>query len=227
MLSQIITSPDKDKRLEYIKNYCQELGINAIDITIIEKETALKQNLNSIGIEEIKNLQKKLFLKPFNSPMKAIILDDAQLLTIEAQNAMLKILEEPPDNTIIILSADSKEPFLPTIISRCKIIELNQNRQKISEKETLEFKEFIERLPKMPVSEKFKKAEALAKDKEKALVWIEEIILILREDLLTNNSGQAKYYLNTIKSFQKTHTLLKSTNVSPRFALETTLLLIN
>ncbi len=248
MISIIISSPNKTKRQEYIQKYCYELSIDPLDITIIERETVAKPLKNSIGIEEIKFMQKKLFLKPIRSPTKAVIIEDAQLLTTEAQNAMLKVLEEPPAHTIIILSTESKEPLLPTIISRCKIIELEHEEQKLSENQIKELTEFIENLPKMPVGEKFKKAEQLSKDKDKTIEWTTSLILVLRERLLschserptgvetTPRSGEyprgeshtttllSRNYLTQLKSFQNLNTLLKTTNVNPRFAIENTLL---
>ncbi len=229
MTSFIITSTDKKKRQEYIQKYCEDLSIDPLDITTIQKDTALKQNINTIGIEEIKNMQKKLFLKPIKSPTKAVIMQDAQLLTTQAQNALLKVLEEPPDHTIIILSCQSKESLLPTIISRCQIINLRNERQKLSDQETKDLTEFIENLPKMPIGEKFKKAESLAKEKgkEKALTWIENTIIILREQVLEqtkNNQPDINSTLHNLRSFQKTHTLLKTTNTNPRFLLENTFL---
>lgn len=233
MTSFIVTSTNQKKRREYIQKYCQDLSINPLDITTIQKDTAVKQNINTIGIEEIKNMQKKIFFKPIKSPTKAVILEDAQLLTTQAQNALLKILEEPPNHTIIILSSNSKEPLLPTIISRCQIIDLKDEIQKLSDQETEELTLFIENLTKMPISEKFKKAEVIGKEKEKALVWIEKIIVTLREQMLqkyskeTLNTFYTHNTLDTLKKFQKAHTLLKITNVNPRFILETTLLSIS
>lgn len=227
MTSFIVTSTDKKKRQEYIQKYFKNLSIDQLDITTIQKDTALKQNINTIGIEEIKNMQKKLFLRPIKSPAKAVILQDAQLLTTQAQNALLKVLEEPPDHTIIILSCRSKESLLPTIISRCQIINLRDERQKLSDQETKDLTEFIENLPKMPIGEKFKKAESLAKEKEKALTWIENTIIILREQVLEqtkNNQPDINSALHNLRSFQKTHTLLKTTNANPRFLLENTFL---
>jgi len=224
MFSLIISSPDKQNRREYIGNHCKDLNINKFDITYIERETALKQNVSSIGIEEIKNMHKKLFLKPLKSPIKAVVLEDAQLLTPEAQNALLKVLEEPPPNTLIILSVDSKEPLLPTIISRCKIIELKTDDAKLTSKQQTELTEFIENLPAMTIGEKFKKAELLSKDKEKAIDWTKNLILILHKKL-TNDASP--YNLSILKALLKLHALLKTTNANPRFAIEKTLLQIS
>lgn len=237
MFNQIITSSDKTKRDDYIQKYCQKLSIDPLDITTIEKESSnrvpsgTRKNIqrevshgtsNSIGIEDIKNMQKKLYFKPIRSPVKAVIIEDAQLLTTEAQNAMLKILEEPPDHTLIILSSSSKEPFLPTIISRCKTIELETEKPKLSVDEIRELTGFIENLSIMPISSKFKKAETLTKDKDKAIEWTANIILLLREKLLEDHSSPE--ILLQLKNFQKLHTLLKTTNTNPRFAIEHSLL---
>ncbi len=78
----------------------------------------------SISIDEIRNLQKFLQLKTIgNRPLRrAVIIEHAQGLTIEAQNAFLKLLEEPPADTIMILTVDSPRSLLPTIISRTQMI---------------------------------------------------------------------------------------------------------
>jgi DNA polymerase III gamma/tau subunit len=229
MTSFILAARDKTKRQKYIYQFCQDRSIDSLDVTVIEKETAIKQNINSIGIEEIKNMQKKLFLKPIKSQTKAVILQDAELLTIEAQNALLKSLEEPPDNTIIILSTESIEPLLATIISRCQIIDIKDKNHGLSEKEIQEATEFIEMLPGMSIGEKLKKAESISKDKQKAKAWIANLIVILREKLLelaSVKSPDIQNTLHTLNTLQKAHTLLKTTNTNPRFAIEITLLSI-
>ena len=227
MTSFIISSQDKTKRQKYIHQFCQDRAIDPIDITIIEKETAVKQNINTIGIEDVRNMQKKLFFKPIRSRTKIVILEDAQLLTIVAQNALLKVLEEPPDHTIIILSTDSKEPLLPTIISRCQIIEIEDKNPNLSEKEIQEATEFLRLLPDMSIGEKLKKAETLAKDKQKTKVWITNLILVLRKKLLEQASSEAPDILDSfyiLARLQKTHTLLNTTNINPRFAIEIAIL---
>ncbi len=77
----------------------------------------------SISINEIRNLKKHIFQKPVHLPSKIIIFKEAHKLTTEAQNALLKILEEPPENVIIILEAQNKENLLPTVRSRLVLIE--------------------------------------------------------------------------------------------------------
>jgi len=220
MTSFIVVAKDKNKREEYLQEFYKKYEIDVFDVTIISHENSVKQNAQSIGIEDVKNMQKKIFLKPIKSKNKAVVLQDAQLLTTEAQNSLLKILEEPPDHTMIILLTDSKEALLPTIISRCKVIELQTESLKLSEKEKEELENFLENLPKWGTGECLKKAEVLSKDKQQAIEWIEKFILFLREKILDESYENTE----TLRKFQSLHTLLKTTNVNTRFAIETTLL---
>jgi replication-associated recombination protein RarA len=242
MQSFIITAKDKKKRVAYIKDYAEKNEIDRFDVTIIEKDSDAKATTQSIGIETVKLIQKKLFFKPLKSKNKILVIEDAQLLTPEAQNALLKVLEEPPANTYIFLGTETKETLLPTILSRCQIIKLEEEQKKLSEKTVNELQTFIQNLPEFSTSDKLKQAEHLAKDKEKAVVWIENFIVILREKLLSSishsdtsiqeipdqvrndNINVVITYLIILKSFQTLYTLLKTTNVNPRFAIEHTLL---
>lgn len=224
MTSFIIIAIEKNKRDEYIKDFCEKKQIDTFDQTTLALETSVKQNTASIGIEDIKQMQKKIFLKPIKSEQKAIIIDEAELLTIEAQNALLKILEEPPAHTLILLSTSTKETLLPTILSRCQVIQLEEDQMKLSDKEKEEIKNFLQILPEMGIGERLKKAEQLAKDKGKAIEWITKIILVLRANMLQSDNATVNQWSNQIKSFQSLHTTLKTTNVNPRFAIEHSLL---
>ena len=76
---------------------------------------------NSIKIAQIRKLQSDKLVKPYKS-YKIYVIDEAQKMTVEAQNALLKTLEEPPKYAIIILITNNKESLLDTIKSRCEII---------------------------------------------------------------------------------------------------------
>lgn len=78
-----------------------------------------------IEIKQIRGLIDKLSLKPIISPIKAAIIDNAHLMNAEAQNCLLKTLEEPSGNAVIILIAENSRRLLPTIVSRCEIVTFN------------------------------------------------------------------------------------------------------
>jgi replication-associated recombination protein RarA len=78
----------------------------------------------TISIEAVRGLQKFLQLKTIgtNTLRRAVLVEHAGGLTTEAQNAYLKLLEEPPADTIMVLTADSSRALLPTILSRVQAI---------------------------------------------------------------------------------------------------------
>ena len=86
---------------------------NNPDFEIIEPDG------NNIKIEQIRELIKKVYEKPIVSNKKVYIINDSNLMTKEAQNSLLKTLEEPPEYVSIILIASNENLFLPTIKSRC------------------------------------------------------------------------------------------------------------
>lgn len=75
----------------------------------------------NIKIAQIRDIKNKISLKP-NGQYQLTVVNNAHLMTVEASNALLKILEEPPKFSIIILVTNNLHTLLPTIISRCKKI---------------------------------------------------------------------------------------------------------
>jgi hypothetical protein len=87
-------------------------------LTIVELEDKA-----SIGIEQVRKLQSDLALKTVRQAgQRVIMVDEAQKLTTEAQNALLKVIEEPPESTIIILVATDPERLLATVRSRTQAV---------------------------------------------------------------------------------------------------------
>lgn len=79
-----------------------------------------------IKIDQIRKLQEKVSEKPIISEKKIYILDDADMMTEESQNCLLKTLEEPPEYAVIILIVTDDNKLLPTIKSRCVMIKFNK-----------------------------------------------------------------------------------------------------
>jgi DNA polymerase-3 subunit delta' len=73
-----------------------------------------------IRIAQIRALLQALTLKPHEADRRVVILSDAQAMNAEAGNALLKALEEPPDRTLMVLTAHQAADLLPTVVSRCR-----------------------------------------------------------------------------------------------------------
>src|SRR3989304_5999369 len=97
MQSFLITAKDKNIVSSYISNLLKEREINSLDINLQVYEKAM-------GIRDVRNIQGQILLRPFRGKTKAVVIQAYENITIEAQNALLKVLEEPPANTVIIIS---------------------------------------------------------------------------------------------------------------------------
>src|SRR5512142_638940 len=90
------------------------------DLKIIEAETAA----GALKVDQIRDARRSLALKPYQSRYRLTIFRRFQEATDEAANALLKTLEEAPDYAVLVLTADSPESLLPTIVSRCEVLRL-------------------------------------------------------------------------------------------------------
>jgi DNA polymerase-3 subunit delta' len=81
-------------------------------------------NHKDVLIDQVRGLLHTLALAPYTATYRIALLPDFQRSTIEAQNALLKTLEEPPDKVILLLTANAPEQLLPTIVSRCEVVRL-------------------------------------------------------------------------------------------------------
>ena len=215
MQSFLIVSKDKNKASEYIHNFLKEQGIDPLDINlqIFDKQ---------MGIEDVRLIRKKIFLKPFKSKSKAVVIEAPIGLTIQAQNSLLKVLEEPPVNTFILINIPQKETVLPTILSRCQIIELKTDKLSDMKDYEVSYNAMLTTIFDGRVGDKLKIAEDLAANKEEMISWLEKMSLFVRSKLLKNPTDTK--YIKFLKDLQRTYVVIKSTNVSPRTALESLLL---
>ena len=83
-----------------------------------------KINKSSFGVDDVRNIIEEVSKKPFEGEKKVIIIHEGNRLTIQAQNALLKTIEEPPIGVYIIILCESLELILDTIKSRCEIYKL-------------------------------------------------------------------------------------------------------
>lgn len=101
---------------------------NHPDLKIIKGNEKTK----NLKIEQIREMQKEIAYKPYESEHKIYIIDGAENMTTQAANSLLKTLEEPPSYAIIILIAEELNKLLPTVISRCQNLRFsNISREKM------------------------------------------------------------------------------------------------
>jgi DNA polymerase III delta prime subunit len=181
----------------------------------------------SIGIKEIRELENKISLRPAVSSHKVIIIKDAEKLTTEAQNALLKTLEEPPDYVSILLLTKEADLLLPTIICRCRIINLSFKPQIIIEKDFEEQAKLFNQLLNSRVGERLEKTAELAKTREDAFLFIEQSLSFWHQLLLNkyNNSElTSSQIISILKATQQAQSLLQK-NINPRLVLDNLLMI--
>lgn len=101
-------------------------GLHAdVQVVAVEAMEADKARRRvTIGIEQVRELLRAVSLKPYEGRYRVCIFDGAERLTEEASNALLKTLEEPPEQVILVLLTTSVESILATIVSRCQRLDL-------------------------------------------------------------------------------------------------------
>lgn len=215
MHSFITVSKNKKTALDYVGKECKKKQIDKFDVSLLTFEKA-------IGIENIRNFQRQLYLKPIKSKTKAIILDVYNGITVQAQNALLKLLEEPPNNTIIYITIQNKDLLLATVLSRCKIIQLKDDSSLLTKQEITQYLDVLISLPQKPIGKRLKLAQDITKDKNEAVLWLEKMVFVARQALTQKNNINlsGSQGLRILKSLQKTHTIITTTNANQRLVLE-------
>lgn len=150
MQSFLITGNNQETQAEALK--LAEEASSKFDIQIFS-------TTEDKGIALIREITKISFLRPFQGKSKSIIVLEAENLTSEAQNAFLKLLEEPPETSLFYLTAEHRANVLPTLASRCLEIKLQTKHEDLAS--TLakgSLSELLNDLEKTPLTLTLKKA---------------------------------------------------------------------
>lgn len=94
--------------------------------------TAPEDGKKNISVAQIRQLRDETYVKPHSANRRVFVIDCADTMNPQSQNALLKVLEEPPGNVIFILIAESKSALLTTVISRCILLSLTPPERNIA-----------------------------------------------------------------------------------------------
>lgn len=98
----------------------QALSHNHPDIIYVRHDKP-----NTISVEDIREqVNRNIAVRPYSGKYKIYIIDEAEKMNVQAQNALLKTIEEPPEYAVILLLSTNADAFLPTVLSRCVTIRL-------------------------------------------------------------------------------------------------------
>ena len=155
MIAKLLISPQLEARVDGIEKILTKARLKKSHPDVLYFTSDSK-----LGIEQVRQIKGYLSLKPFQADSKAVVVEEAENLTIEAQNAILKTLEELPNNALFILSANTDSKLLPTIISRCQIIHLDP-KPLLTTSYVKQYSDDLEKLLDSTIEERFEFIEIL------------------------------------------------------------------
>ena len=168
-----------------------------------------KEKTEAIKIDEIREMQEKIAEKPITSKKKVYIINNSEQMTKEAQNCLLKTLEEPPEFVTIILVTNNENTILPTIKSRCTSVFFSEEEaQEFTEDQKKRYNELekvfsnVDGYISLDLINKF---PTLYEDKDNVFENLDFINMILIQK--AKSDGR---YLNYIDIIEKTKSKLKS-----------------
>ena len=171
----------------------------------------------SIKIDDIRNFSQELAFPSYDNKKRYFIFFNFDLTTLQAQNAALKSIEEPPINTQVVLLTSTIDKLIPTIISRCEIASLKES---VNQDDQL--KEAKEIYIKILSSKHYELIELAGdyKERKDSIFFLEKLLNYLNFELHKKNSEYNKEQLGRhLKVLLKTINLLNK-NVNIKLALE-------
>lgn len=200
--STIIQSANNLLIDQKISSICQQLNTtyspNNPDILYISQDYTIS------SIRQIKNF---LSQKPFQSPCKIILISNAQNLSLDAQNTLLKNLEEPGPNNYFILTIPKISFLIPTIISRCSLINLESQPKNLSKSQF--------NLPQN-TSQAINLSDQLSVNKENILPILTDQLNFYHQSIIDSPSKKTS---QTINKLIISINMINS-HIDPKFALD-------
>lgn len=218
----LITGGTEVQRHEYIIKQLSSLGISTFDTVNLAKADL------SIGIAEVRLFQKQMMLAPVHSRFNAGIIWEADLLTLDAQQALLKTIEEPPPHTQLFLETYSQDMLLPTILSRCQNVSLGLVSS-YTDGEMREILTVIEKLSKAGPGTRLLILETVVKTRPEYRTWTACAIAAVRGALISGYADKSGHTLTSVIPASVLTKLLRklmkaeiqlSANVNPRLVID-------
>lgn len=164
----LITGATNEERADYITRVLDDMNVHPVDrVTAISSAES-----GRIGIKDVRQFIRALSIAPSQSAKHAGIIGDMSLVTNEAQQALLKTLEEPPASVVLYLSTPTSFSCLPTIVSRCELTTLSRNRKESADIQKRV--EEIEHLLSMPASERIYTIATFGKKQADFSLWLDQ-----------------------------------------------------
>lgn len=199
----LVLSGNALQKESYIKDFKQSKKVTPYLITRFDE---------GFKIADARSLQKSFSSKLQDHEVRLVVITSP---TLDSQNALLKTLEELPQNTYVIFLVSNKEELLPTILSRALYVDLGTSLAEPDEKLTAAFQKPYD------CKNIFNLLSITPTDEE-----IEKIIISLRFALLQNlqDTNYSQKLLHILKNLQKNYSFSKTNNINKKMVIEAALL---
>ncbi len=174
----------------------------------------LTDDEESLKISQVREIKHFLTRKPYQDDSMIVFIPQAHRLTIPAQNALLKTLEEPPSHALLILTTPYEDRLLPTIISRCVMHYAKSNT--LESDASIDMKTLLESLRDASVGDTMAISQQYAFPKTKGLIFCKSLIHYSRKALRENPH---RNHAKNMELAQQTMTRLEQ-NIDPRLSIE-------
>lgn len=220
MVAKILISPDinilREEITKTLASHMESGNTNQPDVLYLEAGEKL-------GVEQAKKIRGHLSFKPFQAKGRGVVLEDASSLTVEAQNALLKTLEELTEDALFIMGTSNEHNFLPTVLSRCEVVRLQLPKLQAKNNPTSEvgYEKDINKLLEANMPERFEYVEKL-KDKQE---FLQALVQYFHQTLASHMSSGNVDYMKFTKELLEAEKWASS-NVNIRAILEYLMLIM-
>ena len=175
------------------------------------------------GIGAVREMLRSMGFKPYSGLRKVIVLPEIQTLTLPAQNALLKALEEPSDHTILLITTPDSTKIIATIRSRCQIISLPQSTASRDQKVVMLYRKLLIELAGNSLAQRLDLIQSKIKDREDLPdllhYWIELLHTMLNRSVISQAEPNVHDLAEAAKIIQQGSQLLED-NVNSALSLD-------
>ena len=179
MKTYLILSNSPNFSQEKINGFKKKYAVADVDTFPIKAET-------SIGIAQVRQTLANMKNRPLSGETKMLTIESIDHATVEAQNALLKILEEAPESTVIVMTARNDNQILPTVLSRSQIIRDKKGETPVSNYLP---EENLAEIMSASAGQRLELSENWIKTREDALVFLDKLTATLEKQLMSTQKG--------------------------------------
>ena len=215
MIPQLVVLSSKNKQDKYLADLVTSLSLTSYDVYKIAPEN----DKTGLGIEQVRTLSEVILTQ--TTTQRVVVLYSFETASLEAQNALLKILEEKTLHNVFILFTNNIERIIPTIRSRVQVIVLDEKKKALDKDMLTHMQKLLETLQHNKDYSFLLLNEFSIKTREDTLLFIDNFILFLKVHLKEKNANKIA---SILAKAMKTKNFILSLNTNHQLSLDNLLI---